>query len=218
MNRITQWSYSRLKTYEQCPSKVKFRYIDKLSEPSSPQMDRGTRIHKLAEDFVTEKIDIIPDELMLFQTQFTMLKDAKAKCEAEWGFTTSWTPTGFFADDAWLRVKTDAIYSLAPGTVTIIDHKTGRIYADDHKDQLHLYALAGFIMFSAVHTIKAQDWYLDQDAVIELEFDRAQMPMMKEQWNDRVQPMLRDDIFPARPGPHCNWCFYRRAVGGPCSF
>ena len=77
MNRITQWSYSRLKTYEQCPSKVKFRYIDKLSEPSSPQMDRGTRIHKLAEDFVTEKIDIIPDELMLFQTQFTMLKDAK---------------------------------------------------------------------------------------------------------------------------------------------
>ena len=44
------WSYSRLTTWEQCPLKAKLKYIDGLKEPGSPAMDRGTAIHKDAEE------------------------------------------------------------------------------------------------------------------------------------------------------------------------
>ena len=53
--RITSWSFSRWSCYSSCPYKAKLKFIDKLKEPGSPQMDRGTVIHELAEHYVKAK-------------------------------------------------------------------------------------------------------------------------------------------------------------------
>jgi RecB family exonuclease len=65
--KITSWSFTRYNTYSQCPAKAKFKFIDKLKEPDSPQMQRGTDIHKLAENYVKGEIVRLPKELVLFK-------------------------------------------------------------------------------------------------------------------------------------------------------
>jgi len=214
---IKTWSYSGYKCYCQCPLKAKFKRVDKLMEPGSPAMDRGTAIHQLAQDFVEGNLKSVPDELKLFSAAFKMLRKQEAECELEWGFNASWEPCAYMGKDIWLRVKTDVIYGDPNGALTIIDHKTGRIY-DDHKEQLQLYALAGFLRNPNARQITAQDWYLDQDAMTEEVFLAEQMPALKATWDRNIYPMLHDTIFPAKPGPLCKYCHFRRSNGGPCSF
>ena len=220
VQQFTTWSYSAYAQWRECPRKAYYARIMELAQPSSPQMDRGTAIHQLAQDFVEGKRVGIPDELKKFEAQFTMLRDAKAGCEQNWGFTSSWQPCGFFDPDVWLRVKCDATYvakQSAVDTVVIIDHKTGKIY-DEHHDQLELYATAGFIMFPYARKIIAQDWYLDQDAMIEDVFESRQSKQLREKWNKNVEPYFADTIFPCCPSPRCRYCAFSKANLGPCDF
>jgi len=214
--RFTSWSYSRLTLWEQCPLRAKLRHLDKRPEPDSPQMARGSEIHQRAQDYVEHKLASLPDELEPYAAQFRMLRRMKAVCEQQWGFTRTWEPCDWFAQDIWLRVKCDAVYLQANGTLVIVDHKTGNIY-DNHKEQLALYAVAGFLHFP-VGYIRAEDWYLDQDAILPERFVREDLPAMQRTWEDRARAMLADTLFPARPGPWCKRCAFRKAAGGPCSF
>ena len=194
---IKTWSYSGWKCYQQCPLKARFKRIDKLLEPGSPAMDRGTRIHQLAQDFVEGKCKAIPEELKLFAAPFKMLRKHEAECELEWGFTVAWQPCDYMGKDIWLRVKTDAIFGDPKDTLVIVDHKTGRIY-DDHREQLQLYALAGFIRNPEAKKIVAQDWYLDQDAVTEEVFEVSQKEELRKTWERNIYFMLHDTIFADR--------------------
>ena len=213
---FTTWSYSAWAQWRKCPRSAYYSRILKLPQPSSPAMDRGTAIHQLAQDFVEGKHEHVPVVLKLFHNQFTMLRDMKAQCEQNWGFTSSWGACGFFDPQVWLRVKCDAVYRDGANAV-IVDHKTGRIY-DEHHDQLELYALAGFIMLPDARKIIAQDWYLDQDAVTQDEFMRKEVSALKKKWNANVEPYFNDSIFPCRPSPLCKYCAFSKANGGQCEF
>src|SRR5678816_184130 len=52
MARPTRHSYSSLKMFKECPAKYGYSYIMKLPSPSTGAMDRGTRLHKLCEDYL----------------------------------------------------------------------------------------------------------------------------------------------------------------------
>ena len=214
---VSTWSYSRFQCYDQCPFKFKLRYIDKRPEPESSQMARGTAIHLLAQEFVEGKTKKIPTELRIFKSQFSMLREAKAQCEGEWGFNVQWEPTAWMAKDVWLRVKCDAIYQKAPGHYVVVDHKTGRIY-EGHKDQLQLYALATFLKFPDAQLVTSQDWYLDQDAMTEANYERNDMTFIREHWETCTRPMFKDTIYPAKPGWACRFCHFRKSNSGICPF
>ena len=216
-DHFTTWSYSAYSQWRECPRKAYYTRILKLPQPSSPQMDRGTAIHQLAQNFVEGKHVDIPNELRPFKAQFTMLRDSKAMCEQNWGFTSTWQPCGFFSPDVWLRVKCDATYYQSPTIAVIVDHKTGKIY-DEHHDQLDLYATVGFIMLPDARKIIAQDWYLDQDAVVEDVFESKQSRALRQKWDKLVEPYFNDDIFPCKPSPKCKWCAFSKANLGPCDF
>jgi hypothetical protein len=48
---------------------------------------------------------------------------------------------------------------------------------------------------------------------------RKSLPVLQKKWEARVQPMLNDEVFAPRPGePHCGWCDYSKAKGGPCKY
>ena len=49
VRRITTWSYSRWTTYEDCPARARYKFLDRLPDPSGPGEDRGTALHKAAE-------------------------------------------------------------------------------------------------------------------------------------------------------------------------
>ena len=217
IKKITQWSYSRWSCYDQCPRKAKYKYIDGLSEPSNAAMDRGTRIHLLAQHYVEKKLDPLPKELKLFTKQFKNLRAMQnVACELEWGFTKKWEQCEWDVKSTWARIKTDAI-AVDQMHALIVDYKTGRIY-EGHEKQTGLYALAGFLLHPFVESITTQLWYLDQDATTEHSYSREEVGPIMQVWADRLRPMFNDTQFPAKPNPFCNNCHFRKANLGPCEF
>lgn len=217
MKKIDAWSYSRLADWETCPLKAKLKHVDRIKEPGSAAMERGSLIHKLAEDFASGVTKVLAPELVRFKDQFMDLKKQKPICEEQWAFRNDWSMTGWF-DGPWLRVKTDVSF-LDKKQVegTIIDHKTGK-EKDEHNDQLSLYAVSFFSRVPTLERVSSQLWYLDHGTMRDLDFTRDQLPQLKEYWEGRVRPMMEDTRFPARPNRLCQWCFFRASNGGSCKF
>jgi ATP-dependent helicase/DNAse subunit B len=71
---VPTWSYSALKTFEECPYRTYIQRVKKIPEPPSPAADRGTAIHKLAEEFVKGEIGELPAELNKFEDEFHELR------------------------------------------------------------------------------------------------------------------------------------------------
>lgn len=217
IQKITAWSYSRWQTYEQCPLKAKLKFIDKKQEPSSPPMERGTAIHKMAEDYVKGVVKKLPVELKLLASQFKTLAKFKASAEEQWCFNSKWENADWFGSDAWLRIKVDAIDHRPKDKIAIIDHKTGR-EKDDHTDQLSLYAMGSFLKYEEVEIVTAQLWYLDSGNIKEETFKREDLLKLKREWIKKTKPMLNDTTFAPKPSNACRWCHFRKENGGPCKF
>ena len=214
--RIKSWSYSTLKSYKTCPLKVKLAKIDRTPEPSSPQMERGTRIHALAEDYLKHKIDDVPSELSRFHTDIITMREQGASAEEEWGFNREWEPVPWSDPSCWLRMKIDVKY-LNADWLLIADWKTGRRY-DDHRGQMSIYALGGFIKHPEVHDVTASMIYTDSGESWSETFTRDEVPDLISWWEDQSRPLLNDEVFAPRPGPHCRWCFYSKHKNGNCEF
>ena len=200
--RITSWSYSRYATYEECPRKARYKFIDRLKEPGSKAMDRGSDIHLLAEHAVkgtaplptdlksfapVEKTRAVqqlkkkqlPEHLVNFQEEFDAVRKIKGvQAELELAFTVDWDPCGWRDwDRAWVRVKIDLL--LPPTTkepvVEVIDHKTGRP-RDGYEEQLELSAVAGLLRYPQAEAARARNWYLDHGVIAPDDPDKGVFP------------------------------------------
>lgn len=218
ISRITAWSYSRFNTWLACPLSAKFKFIDKLKEPGSAAMQRGTEIHGLAEQYAKGLLKNLPLELQKFKAEFLDLVKRKPECEGEWAFRDDWSETTWFGKDAWCRVKTDvAYYDAKTRTVVVIDHKTGKPRAE-HAGQLSLYAIGAFIKYPEALKVSALLWYLDHGEETSQTFTRAQLGSLQKEWSGKVAPMLADTRFQALPGNACRFCHFKNSNGGPCRY
>jgi hypothetical protein len=226
VKQITAWSLSRLQTYEQCPAKAKFSYIDKIPYVRGPAQLRGEEIHKEAQAFLEGKLRKLPPSLRNYEEDFVRCraagKDPEAQLfvEQQWGFDARWQPTGWFGKDTWGRMIADMVI-VHGGHVKVEDHKTGKHY-DNHVEQLEINAVVGLHRFPEAQTASGHIWYLDHPKTVvpelTLEFSRADLPRLEKKYERRVKPMLADKRFAPRPGPQCRWCDYQKAKGGPCRF
>lgn len=226
---VTAWSYSRWADYEQCPLRFKFKHIDRLFDPGGPAMERGTVIHKMAENHVaapaTRAGRAVPPELRHFAKQFAELRELKPLVEQNWGFKNDWSwigRSGWFGDDVWFRAKADVATVYEDHTADVIDHKTGRKYGSN-EEQVGLMALAVFKRFAGVQHVTARLWYLDIDPAKEeneliFEYTAKDAAAIQKDWTKRVVPMFLDRKFPPRPNDKCHWCAFSRNSGGPCKF
>ena len=215
--QITSWSYSRFSTYEKCPAKAKYKFIDKLPDPGGPAMERGNTIHKLAEGYTKGEIKKLPSELKLFAEQFTELKKSKPMVEESWAFTKHWIKTVWNDwNNCALRIKVDAA-CVDGDELHIIDHKTGKM-RDGYKEQLSLYTAPAPILFPKIKKIFTHLWYLDSGDAITEEWDAKDAPKLRAEWDKKVEPMLTDTNFRPKPSHECRWCPFSSSKGGPCKF
>jgi len=222
---INAWSFSRLGDYRMCPFKAKLKCVDKLKEPESEAMAEGTRIHKLAEDYVLGNITRLPKELQLFKAEFAALKKQKGvECEAEWTFTANFDRvTGWFSKDAWCRIKVDAHYLDAKtNRVRVIDYKTGKI-KDTDLEQLELYALAALLLYPDCEGVDCELWYTKLGELLppngaNFENTTAVKKRLLAKWVKASKPMLADRKFKPTPNALCRWCHFRNDNGGPCAY
>lgn len=220
--RMLAWSYSRFNDYRQCPYKACCKHVLKMKEPGSPALDRGSAIHKLAEQFAkAKKTAKCPEELYCFEEEFRELQKINVVVEEQWAFTSTWDETGWFDADAWCRVVVDcAFVSKKRNYLVIIDHKTGKLN-EAHLGQLSLYALAGMLKYPTVDGVDVRLWYLDHGIEMpeeETVYTRVDIPRLKKEWEKNVKAMMADTVFKAKPNSNCKYCHFSKAKGGPCKF
>ena len=109
--KINAWSHARLLEFEKCPFKAKLKYIDRIPEPERPlppgkkehANDRGSRVHKAAELYVSGQQETLPVELNDFAHEMEKLRslyqEGKVSLEEEWAIDQDWEPTTWFAED-----------------------------------------------------------------------------------------------------------------------
>lgn len=239
---LTSWSFSRYGDWKTCPLKAKFKHIDRIKEPANEAMERGNRIHEMAERFVKGTLPKLPAELGQFKADFAALKKMyKAKqdpmiVEDQWAFTATWEETQWNDwTGCWLRIKLDVAHY--EGNVMIVtDWKTGK-YSDykaaEYNEQLELYAVAALRMTARPDDVVVRPrlgWldeghytYPTDKAGNDLSYTIADLKPLTKLWEKRVKPMMSDTRFAPKPNSTCKWCFYGqagKAKGGPglCKF
>jgi CRISPR/Cas system-associated exonuclease Cas4 (RecB family) len=232
VQQIKAWSFSRYMDWLACPAKAKYKHVLRMKEPGSPAMERGTDIHKKAENYVKGDLRTLPTELKLFEKEFKQLRKEKTiQVEAEATFRKDWTLTKW--DDwtgAWVRAKIDVKYiNVKHNALVVIDHKTGKFREEKNEEyllQLDLYGTIGLAAEPTVDVVSPRLWYLDQGRIYpdpaqgedELEFFRKDEEKLRKKWLARVSPMLNDTTFKPTPGAACTYCHFRKSNNGPCNY
>ena len=213
MRRPKRWSYSALSTYEECPAKYAYSYVQGLPWPSSPAMERGTRLHQMAEDYMTET-GPVPYDLKKIGRELNDLRSKSAIPEQVWLVDRQWRPVTD-AREAWVKAIVD-IHHLDGDILHLADYKSGREYPG-HRSQLELYSILGLIKYPGAQRAESRAIYIDGGfSGSEGSIIREMLPKMIEKWTIRAERMENDNDFIAAPGASCRWCPYRSSVGGPC--
>lgn len=213
---VNRFAFTSLMNFEQCPQRVKLRYVDRLKGESSGAADRGSMIHDLAEKFTRGEINF-PSQLKKMRSDMEWLKEQYAagmvEVEEEWGIKKDWSPCSWRDKQLWGRIKLDAFIRTGDNTASVVDHKTGKKFGNEfkHNQQGQLYTIAAFERYPEIDIITSEFWYLDHGLKLEKTYTRAQANLFKPKWTERALRMTTAKQFPARPSKdNCRWCDYAK--------
>jgi len=206
------WSFSSLKTFEQCPKKYYHIKVAKdiVDVPHEAAL-YGSAVHKAAEEHVRDGKPM-PKKYAYMEPILESLKKIPGErfCELELGLTKDLKPCGFKAPDVWWHGIVDLlIVDKAKGVAHMVDYKTSKSarYADTK--QLDLMATAVFAHFPDVHRIKSALLF-----VVSNEFVRKEHYVgSRKEYMDGVMPTIKrlehafeTDVWNPMKGPLCRFC------------
>ena len=202
-----KWSYSSINLFEQCPRKYyHLRVAKDIVEPESEAMLYGTLVHKAAEDYIKDGVEI-PAKFAYITPVLDVLKNIPGEklCEYKMGLTEDLNPCDFFADNVWFRGVVDLLI-INEDKAHIVDYKTGKSsqYAD--VKQLELMALAVFIHFPEVKTIKSGLAFLVAEDFVKADYLADQSCSLWMRWTEKVSRLKQaheHDVWNARPNFTC---------------
>ena len=225
-------SHSRMKTHEGCARKAKYKFIDRLKEPSNEAMERGLQKHKelehwvntmaghaVHEDYDGSKIrggiyDTIREHYAQDLLGKRQAEHYKVSAEMQVAFNREWEVCDWFGPQTWMRVVFDLVgISPCGNHIVLYDWKTGKIYPD-HDEQADLYAVAGYYMGAA--SVDVKFFYLDQNTVQPYNYDRDELESLVEKVEARAKAVTSDRIYATNPSWRCQYCHFRAENGGPC--
>lgn len=226
-------SFSRATVFEECPLKFKLMHIDKIPDPcpelpkgQEHPLDRGIRIHTLAEHYVQGKIRGLPSELASFEDQFTMLRALYergiVKLETPLAFDRTWNPSGYKDwENTIYRAKADATVYGPDNHIITIDFKTGKRDGNEikHHEQCMEYAICQAMLNPEAQEFTLQLWYLDQprsdDNPFSEVFSRERVLSRFPDMKKRHESVINARLFPAYPSRHsCFFCPYKAGSVG----
>jgi hypothetical protein len=172
--------------------------------------------------YVQGGVELIP-ELKRFRTEFDELrelfKEKRCFLEGEWAVTLEWEPTAWTSNDAWCRMKLDAlVFSEDKGHARVIDYKSGKRHGNEikHTEQGQIYQLATFLRYPDLQDITVEFWYTDLGEVDTKQYSRLQGTQYFAKYNDRLLAISSCTDFPPNPNAFsCRWCPYN---GNACEY
>jgi hypothetical protein len=202
---ILPWSYSSLQAYETCPRRFKITKVQKLvREQMTASTTWGNDVHKALELAVRGTNGLIP-KFAPYAPLVKLIREAEGQVEAERKFalTRAFTPTDYWAPDAWVRGKADVTIT-RQRTGFLFDYKTGKPKEDS--DQLNLFAAVLLAEKPFLNRVATAYLWLGNDRVDPAVVDRTQAPIIWQGFVGRVQRMAKsaeNDDFPPRPSGLC---------------
>lgn len=205
------WSYSALKNFEGCP----FRYAHASFYCTTPFIQSeaaiwGDRVHKAGEMFLKGVPHPDTEALIPVEPYVTAILRAGYRPEPELEITLAENlfPTGWFAKNAWLRVKIDVVLTKDKLTALLYDWKTGKVRVDP--DQLRLCAAVLSMVRPHYERFEGKFIYTKHKVVKSIEpILKAEIPAIWEDFLIRAAKMERAwdrEDFPAKPSGLCPWC------------
>jgi len=204
------WSFSSLKTFEQCPKKY---YHLKVAQDYKEDFDTepilyGNEFHKAAEEYISQNVTLDP-RFEFAQPVLDKLNSMKGEklCEYRMGLTADLEPCGFFDKEVWWRGVSDlTILDREKGIAKVIDYKTGKSakYAD--KGQLELMALATFKHFPEIKIVKGGLLFVVCNAFIKDTYTIENEPNLWQKWLGKygeLQQAFEIDVWNPRPTGLC---------------
>tara|TARA_R110002012_G_scaffold290880_1_gene485061 strand:+ start:2144 stop:2821 length:678 start_codon:yes stop_codon:yes gene_type:complete len=209
------WSFSGIKTFEQCPKKYYHTKVVKDYEEdfNTEALLYGNEFHAAAEQYVQGAVKELDPRFDYALAALDKLKAMKGEklCEYRMGLTENFEPCGFFDDDAWFRGVSDlTILDRENGVARVIDYKTGKSakYADT--GQLELMALATFKHFPEVKVVKGGLFFVVCNAFIQETYAIKNEAKLWEKWlgkYGKLEKALEVDTWNASPTGLCRaWC------------
>jgi hypothetical protein len=207
------WSYSSLKTFEQCPKKYyHLRVLKDVKDQGSEATSYGQELHKAAEDYIASDTPI-PPKFQFINEVAEALKSIPGEkhCELRLGVRkteTGYEPCKFFDTDVWWRGVADLV--IIQGELAFsIDYKSSKNakYAD--LKQLDIVAAALFTHFPQVQKIKSALAFVVSNEFIRKEHHAALRDSYFATFNpelDRLAVAQETGVWNTNTGPLCRYC------------
>ena len=223
-NRPKRVSYSAISTHEDCAASYLFGYILAKDDgpPPNEAAARGTRLHTSGELFLKGELPLekLPVDYWRVKKHLHDMKAAKAVSEEVWCVGRDWKVVPSRGPGIFIKCVVDVHwYEKKPKVLNVTDLKTGRIYREDHTDQLQLYGTVGLVKYPDAKEVRVNGLYIDHGVKdVEAVYPRKMLPMLIAHWTERALKVLNDVEF--KPNPHmdrCKWCRHSAKKGGPCA-
>lgn len=207
------WSYSSLKTFEQCPKKYyHLRVVKDVKDSGSEATIYGQAVHKAAEDHIKLGTPV-PEKYGFIQGVLDAVKEMPGEkhCELKLGVRktgTGYEPCGFFDEGVWWRGIGDVVV-VNGETAHSIDYKTSKNakYAD--VKQLDILAAAIFTHFPQVTKVKSALLFVVSNEFVKKEHyveHKDKYFSLFDPSLDRLATAQDTNVWNAVSGPLCRFC------------
>lgn len=211
MNNIV-WSFSSLKTFQQCPRKYYHTKIAKdVVEPDTTATLYGKTAHTVAEEYIRDGKPIPPafDYMKGTLDALNNIEGDKL-CEVKLGLTKNLESCEFNAPNVWWHGIADlVVISRKKGLAYSTDYKTSKSarYAD--VKQLDLVACGLFAKFPEIQRVKSALIFTVSKEFVRAEHHREMVPKYIEkpaQDVARIEAALKNGVWNPIQGPLCKFC------------
>ena len=210
---MTSWSYSSIKTFDQCPKKYYHLKIDKdVKDSPGEAAIYGTYAHEAAEHYIKHGTPVPEKYKIMRPVVETLAKFPGEKhTELKLGVRktgTGYEPCGFFDKDTWWRGIVDLLI-VNGETAHMVDYKTGKNakYAD--MKQLDLMAGAVFVHYPEVMKVKSGLAFVVSNEFPKKTHTRDKLADYMEVFDpqlDALESAIDSGVWNAKSGPLCGWC------------
>lgn len=212
---IPAWSYSSIKTFDQCPKKYyHLRVIKDVKDEDSTATVYGKELHSAAENYIKDAAPIPPKFSFIAPTLEALKRiDGEKYCEIKLGVAKrdgKFAPCDFFAKDVWWRGIADLlIINEKKQQAWLVDYKTSKNakYADTK--QLDLLAGAVFTHFPKVVNIKSALLFVVSNEMVKKEHEfimRTSYLNSMEPELTRLEAAIKTNVWNPVSGPLCRYC------------
>lgn len=206
------WSFSSLKTFQQCPKKYYHTKIAKdVVEPDTTATLYGKSVHTAAEEYIRDGIPVPAPYAYMQQTLDTLKAIPGEKhCEMKLGFTKDLKACEFNAPDVWWHGIADLVVINEDKKLAYsVDYKTSKSarYAD--VKQLDLVATGIFAKFPKIERVKSALIFVVSKEFVRAEHHAEMVPKYVEkpaQDVARIEAALENGVWNPVQGPLCRFC------------